>query len=699
MYATVIHTVAALLQHRAGHFGEMHVPIPAVALHASGASDRVAKALDSCFKNAGHQVTTLAFDLSRVHPRPRHGRLGQVYRAAREDAANLSAAAHLGLEFGAHALDARIGAWQIRLHRVLQVVVAALVAIVCAGWLTDVLLMGPAAWYGLPTATFAPMRWMTTVSGYLRLTLGGGLTVLILMAGLRLALTVSPRPVIITFRSIILLLLQPIVILGIALLAVDIVPLAAFVVTVAGASVFAAGIDSAIPLLVAFGGLLALRIGWMRGPLRRAAEGVLEAFRYLGEPDYRHQVQEALDRAIVRARERAGHDGDFVRAGQGFGSMIALDSALHSRVWRPTDRMLLVTAGSPLQRYFLSLFPRTLFPESMEDVVDLIAGRLDTFRWVNIYHPRDLAGADLGLKVFNGLDVATVRRSSIVPGRADYWLDMEARRALRDGLQRLGEVEPLRVPMKDAAHRLLDPTETAPTLSLPSRARLLLRTAATLGTLGWMGWWVATAFGLLAPSDDETSALLAQSGIAVDATVTHQRQTLQRDVGVTFVDHWEFAFADPNGTPQTVRYAYNASDAFLAIRPPRFDEHAFTQQIRAACPNGGSARWWRLNNASQGCTLNAVRMRYFPGDMTVFDLPDYPRIPFRGDPIAQWTETGVAATALSFLFLIPLAIGARLLTALWGLRATDTVTVRPPAIPARARVRAPAPQHAVTGST
>lgn len=669
--------------------------IPAIAIHRSGPSDRIARSLDACFKNSAPvgPTTTLAFDLGRVNARPNYKGLRNLFRFLRHSAANIGAAAHQGLEFGAHPLDAQLGAWQIRLHRALQWTVASLIALVTAIWLTNLTIMLPAAAYGLPTSTFAPMRWMEGAAGYLKLGIGGGVTLLILLAGLRLLLTLSPRPVIITFRSIVLLAVQPVLTLAVGLLAMDLLPLGVLL-GATGSVVVLTGGGMFLPWLLAAGTIVGLRASWSRGPLQRFAEGVLEVFRYLGEPDYRQRVHEALDRAISRARERAGEGEDFVLAGQGLGSMIALDSILHSRVWRHTDRVVLVTMGSPLRRFFLPLYPRTLFPESMEDVVDLIAGRLHEFRWINLYHRRDLAGGALGLKPFNGLDIPTGGSSSWLPARADYWQSTDARRALHDGLQRLRQVQPLRVPMKDAAHRLLEPEDLVLTLAIPPRVRTSLVTIVGVATFGWMLWWVATGSGVLASTTDAAPQVLVDAGVVVEASATHRRHPSVRDRGITYIDHWEFAFTDPNDNPQSIRVQRDASDAFLAIRPPRFDDRALAEHVRAGCVGTWPVRWWKLKGSGTSCTTGGIRLRYYPGDLSLFDLPDYPRHRLGSDPIRGWSEAGAVAAILSPLFLLPVLLGAGMFAMLSGLRETD---FRPRSVPPPAPVRVPAQRPAVTG--
>ena len=106
------------------------MPVPAIAIHESGRSADIARAMDANFADSTlyDRVVTLGFDWDRVVPRVGHKGPRNLYRFLKQTAANISAASRMGLEFGVHTLDAVVGAWQVRLHRLLQWVVSGLVA-------------------------------------------------------------------------------------------------------------------------------------------------------------------------------------------------------------------------------------------------------------------------------------------------------------------------------------------------------------------------------------------------------------------------------------------------------------------------------------------------------------------------------------------------------------------------------------------
>ena len=644
------------------------MPVPAIAIHGSGPPHKIARAIDANFEESAlyDRVVTLAFDWDRVVPCTSHKGLRNLYRFLQRNAANISAASRMGMEVGSHALDGVLGALQVRLHQLLQWVLWALVAMLFTMLVAEFVVLAPAAWYGLPTLTFSPMRWMAAAVGWSQVGIGAGVTMVTGLGALRLLLTLSPHPAIVTFRSIVLLLLQPVLVIAIGAFAADSALLWASFGVLGLSSFVVSGLGAVVLLSVTFGALLVLRARWARGSLRGPIKDVLDVFRYLGEPGCRERIQQALDKAIAQARERTGEDQDFVLTGQGMGSVMALDSILHSRAWRNTDRLLLVTMGSPLKRYFLRLYPRTFFPEHMEEVIALIAKRLHQFRWINIYRPWDYMGAELGLKPFNGRDLSTGIGDRRTLGHADYWQDMDARRTFHHGLQRLRPIKPPSVAMNDAVHHIPHPQSPAGRFRIPSLARRPLKATFSLGTFGWMLWWVATGSGVLVWKIEGTSELLERQGVMVDAAATHRRETVENDRGLTYVDHWEFAFTDPNGETKRLHLRRDASDAFLALASHRFDDRALTRRIRTGCAGTGLSAWWPVRDMQSPCTLEQVRLRYYPGSVTLLDLPDFPQQRFGSDPLRGWTEAGVVAAVLSALVLIPVILGVRLFGLILG---------------------------------
>jgi len=644
------------------------MPVPAIAIHGSGPGPRIAKAVDGNFHDyaAYDRVVTLSLDWSSVAPDTGPAGAGGLYGYLKRHAGTIGAASRVGLEFDLQPLARWLGTLQLQLHRLLQWVLAALVALLFTTYVSELVLLPAAAWLGLPSVSLAPLRWLASAVSWLQIALVGGITLMIALAGLRMLLTMSTRPVAATVRSIVLLLLQPVLVAALALLTAQWWLLIAAFAVVAAVAYLTAGVGTAVLWAAVFLLVVLFRVRWARGPLRGPLKIALDALRYVGDARYRQRIQQALDKAIGQARSRVGNEQDFVLAGQGMGTVMALDSLLHSRSWRETDRVLLATMGSPIGRWFLTLYPATLFPESMESVVQSVVRRIKEFRWVNVHRPWDYMGGELGLKPFRGRDITTgigVRR---VIGHADYWLDPDARLTFQHGLVKLGPLKPLPVARTESIHQQPKP-RSAGGSQVPARTRRLVAACVLLGTLGWMCWWVATGTGVLAPQRAQPSELLETRGVVVDAAVTHSSQAVQVGGGATYMGRWEFAFTDTSGVERRFTVERDASDAHLGIANQYFDTHSLTRQIRAEC---GSSTWlddwWYPGDMQASCTLDGVRLRYYPRDPTLFDLPDYRGIGIRDQPPRHWAEAGVGALLLSVLLLIPVALGIRVFRMLLG---------------------------------
>ncbi len=645
------------------------MPVPALAIHESGRSVDIARAMDANFADSKQysRVVTRGFDWDGVVPHVGYKGPRNLYRSLKQHAANIGAASRMGLDFGIHSLDAVVGAWQVRLHRLLQWAISVFVAMLFVRLVVGFVVLEPVAWYGLPTLTFAPVQWLATASGWLERGIAAGVALLFGLGGLRLPLTLSARPTIVTVRSIILLLLQPILIATIAVFSADLLLLWLFFGMLGLSAFLLSGAAALVPWAATLGALLMLRAISARRSTGGPLKAMLNVFRYLGEPGYRQRIQRALDKAIVQSRKRAGEEREFVLAGQGTGTVIALDSILHSGEWRDTDSVLLVTMASPLGRYFLNLYPRTLFPELMEDLIGLIVRRLDQFRWINVYRPGDYMGTDLGLMPFNGRDLSTGQTGRLTVGHADYWRSMDARRVLCDGLDGLDPIKPLRPRTGDAQHDIPLPRKSVARFSMPLFTRPLLRAALLLATFGWMLWWVATGSGVLVSTAYDIPDLLARRGVVVRAAATHQRETVENDLGLTYVDHWEFDFNDPTGTAKSLHVEHDISDVFLNVVPLSFDDREFTQQIRGKCTvDDQPPAWWPGRDMKTPCTMEEVRLRYYPGDETLLDLPDFPSRGSVRDPGPEWAEAGVVAVVLSVLLLVPVVLGVRLFALILG---------------------------------
>src|SRR6185295_11752808 len=105
------------------------------------------------------------------------------------------------------------------------------------------------------------------------------------------------------------------------------------------------------------------------------------------------------------------------------------------RCFSRTDSIMLVTAGSPVVRWFFRFFPAVFFPPSVAAVSDLVRERVATFRWINVYRPFDYVGANLGLSRHGvGRDICTGQYGRWLSSHTNYWSDEAVTRLVRSVL-------------------------------------------------------------------------------------------------------------------------------------------------------------------------------------------------------------------------------------------------------------------------
>jgi hypothetical protein len=171
--------------------------------------------------------------------------------------------------------------------------------------------------------------------------------------------------------------------------------------------------------------LLGTLLAWICG---FGVKILLDIFRYAGEPTYRTRIQEFVSTVVTSSRGTPGEAAHFVVLAHSLGSVIAVDSLLNSDAWLNSDRVTLVTMGSPLKRFFFRLFPTVFFPDSADVCAKALCHRFAGFRWINCYRPFDQIGTRIGLtKTSFTRDWNTKQFGRILAAHPNYWGDSRVR--------------------------------------------------------------------------------------------------------------------------------------------------------------------------------------------------------------------------------------------------------------------------------
>ncbi len=147
--------------------------------------------------------------------------------------------------------------------------------------------------------------------------------------------------------------------------------------------------------LILSGAVLLLAVPYLLNYCSRDIGGavlkvLLDIFHYISDPAYRVRIQEFVDHCVEELCHRF-EPTEVVLVGHSLGSVIIVDSLLHSHKWLD-KRITLITVGSPLRRFFFRFFPGLYIPATAGKCADDIARRLREFRWINAYRRLDYIG-------------------------------------------------------------------------------------------------------------------------------------------------------------------------------------------------------------------------------------------------------------------------------------------------------------------
>jgi pimeloyl-ACP methyl ester carboxylesterase len=153
-----------------------------------------------------------------------------------------------------------------------------------------------------------------------------------------------------------------------------------------------------------------------------------DVFRYLGDSSYRTAVQ-AEFASQLRELAQLGSKNLFIFA-HSLGTVIAVDS-LRRLYSEGFDSIVLVTAGSPLRRFFWRFFQLD-YPEPWALLVQVsrILGKNNTrFSWFNVFRRKDPVGGLLRLPPGHECAVPKANET-VLSAHLDYWTDEEVHRAI-----------------------------------------------------------------------------------------------------------------------------------------------------------------------------------------------------------------------------------------------------------------------------
>lgn len=181
--------------------------------------------------------------------------------------------------------------------------------------------------------------------------------------------------------------------------------------------------------------VLATLFGFAVGMVvQRIAEPILkvisDVLRYIGLKDYRNRLLQEFRDCLLLYEQDCEH---LIIYAHSLGSVIAVDTLLrYPDCLKNIKRLDLITAGSPLKRLFAWGFPEIF--ASPSTIYGALAAMFVQFRWINIYRPLDVIGANISSPKDAIVDIST---GELLKNHTNYWNDQKVVADIEDAIGRL----------------------------------------------------------------------------------------------------------------------------------------------------------------------------------------------------------------------------------------------------------------------
>ena len=384
---------------------------------------------------------------------------------------------------------------------------------------------------------------------------------------------------------------------------------------------------------------------------------LLDIFRYATSPAYRNRVQALVDEAI--GADDASERRTTILIAHSLGSVIAVDSLLNSAAWTRDDRVVLVTLGSPLKRFFFRFFPNLYVPPDADRCAAQVAQRIGAFLWVNCYRPCDYVGTAIGLSATKYSRDVSTGQTGRRPIHTGYWTDMRVRDLVAASIDEMSFTEPSEAARQEpvmsftfhAPHR-------AAYMKWTGRALLLLPVVVLLsglvrGAVGWTEEYRRRTANLEA---------LSQQAVTVDGDLSYWEETHfyagRGGTHVIITEWYQIDYRDQQGRLVTW-VGEGAADDLLSKQIWHFDGRRMNRSLKEIpeCARG----FRKAPTKGRPCSYGGVRVSYFASQPETFILTDFP--PTWG----LWSWISTLFTQLGVSMMLAVVLGG---LTLYGFAAT-----------------------------
>lgn len=365
-----------------------------------------------------------------------------------------------------------------------------------------------------------------------------------------------------------------------------------------------------------------------------ATKVMLDVLRYVGNHTYRKVLLDKLDEHFCEATARFGKGDCVYLLGHSLGSVIVLDYLLNRLTLPIPYRIVFITGGSPIRRYFSNFFPQLAFAQSPDESAEVLTRCFHRFQWINIYRPADPIGTSLGFETSkSACDIDSKQRHSFLKAHFNYWSDNQLLRLVLEKLESASDNKIL----DEATNEADRPTLATADRYLPVRdyispfARIVGKLCPPVMAgvvlllaiwLGVMGTW-RTIISI--HNQQLHLSTLKKAGIATTVDVVHHRVIISMGEGRSppqFDDYFEFTFDDGGDTPRSVQRVVSNDAMTLSTSSAYIDFSELRDHIRASTNRVEVGRPLQpditLKKRAEG-----LRIVYLPTDPNIFYLPAF----------------------------------------------------------------------------
>lgn len=156
-----------------------------------------------------------------------------------------------------------------------------------------------------------------------------------------------------------------------------------------------------------------------------------DVFLYIGNENYRNELINSFSELCNK--NNISNSEEIIFLTHSLGSVIATDYLIREDLISEHSKVILITMGSPLKRFFSTFFPNSV--STPVEKYEFYFNKYNKFKWINIYRPLDFIGSSVSKN--NKCDIINISSGQIkdpFSSHTGYWNDVEIFRIIKSKL-------------------------------------------------------------------------------------------------------------------------------------------------------------------------------------------------------------------------------------------------------------------------